>query len=114
MSEQCTSNGATMAMVYIAHNVQCIVSVVVVVKPAALTFREHLWDAVTLLNYNMKLTSSIPELFPIPITYVTDNLRRRVETSLASHTLRRERKGLVTLQLPSCRRGTQLSTIAVR
>jgi len=34
--------------------------------------------------------------------------------SLASHTLRRERKGLVTLQLPSCRRGMQLSNIAVR
>ena len=28
--------------------------------------------------------------------------------------LRRERKGLVTLQLPSCRRGMQLLTIAVR
>ena len=36
------------------------------------------------------------------------------EGSLASHTLRRERKGLVTLQLPSCRRGAQLSNIAVR
>ena len=35
------------------------------------------------------------------------------QVSLASHTLRRERKGLVTLQLPSCRRGTQLSNIAV-
>ena len=34
--------------------------------------------------------------------------------SLASHTLGRERKGLVTLQLLSCRRGAQLSTIAVR
>ena len=34
--------------------------------------------------------------------------------SLASYTLRRERKGLVTLQLPSCCRGTQLSNIAVR
>ena len=33
--------------------------------------------------------------------------------SLASHTLCRERKGLVMLQLPSCRRGMQLSTIAV-
>ena len=34
--------------------------------------------------------------------------------SLASHTLRREKEGLVTLQLLSCCRGTQLSTIAVR
>ena len=32
-------------------------------------------------------------------------VRKRV--SLASHTLHRERKGLVTLQLPSCRRGMQ-------
>ena len=30
-------------------------------------------------------------------------------TSLASHTLHRERKGLATLQLPSCCRGTQLA-----
>ena len=34
--------------------------------------------------------------------------------SLASHTLRKERKGLVTVQLLSCRQGTQLSTSAVR
>ena len=34
--------------------------------------------------------------------------------SLASHTLRREKKGLVTLQLSSCCRGTQLSSTAVR
>ena len=33
---------------------------------------------------------------------------------LASHTLHRERKSLVTLQLLSCCRGTQLLTIAVR
>jgi len=33
--------------------------------------------------------------------------------SLTSHTLRRERKGLVMLQLLSCRRGTQLSNIVV-
>ena len=33
--------------------------------------------------------------------------------SLASHTLCRERKGLVMLQLPSCCRGTQLLNIAV-
>ena len=37
-----------------------------------------------------------------------------VQSSLASHTLHRERKGLVTLQLLSCRRGTQLPNIAVR
>ena len=36
------------------------------------------------------------------------------DTGLASHTLRRERKGLVTLQLPSCHQGMQLLTIAVR
>ena len=33
---------------------------------------------------------------------------------LASHTLCRERKGLVTLQLTSCRQGTQLSNSVVR
>ena len=35
-------------------------------------------------------------------------------SSLISHTLCRERKGLVSLKLPSCHQGTQLSTIAVR
>ena len=35
-------------------------------------------------------------------------------SSLASHTLHRERNGLVTPQLPSSHRGMQLSNIAVR
>ena len=35
-------------------------------------------------------------------------------SSLASHTIRRERKGLVMLQLLSCHRGTQLLNMAVR
>ena len=41
-------------------------------------------------------------------------LRVRLNTqqySLTSHTLHRERKGLVMLQLPSCRQGTQLSNL---
>ena len=36
------------------------------------------------------------------------------ESSLESHTLHRERKGLVMLQLPICHRGTQLLNMAVR
>ena len=38
-------------------------------------------------------------------------MQTTVGCSLTSHTFRRERKGLVTLQLPSCRRGAQLSNI---
>ena len=41
-------------------------------------------------------------------------IKIKVRLNIASHTLHRERKGLVTLQLLSYRQGTQLSTITVR